>query len=162
MEFELIISLISLVVALTLAVYMYRMDRRLKMLTNAVSSKLIIKVLNTLKSKRRLRKRYMVFEVLSNKRVGKGDLEHEIRNTFKKIFGDIQLARASISLTYYDENLSIGVIKFTHIYKYKVLASLGVIKNVGDTKVLIIPLRTTGSLRKALKYIKDKEQFIKH
>ena len=54
MEFELVISLISLVVALTLAVYTYRMDRRLKMLTNAVSSKLIIKVLNTLKSKRGL------------------------------------------------------------------------------------------------------------
>ncbi len=155
------ISLISLVVVLTLAIYMYRVDRKLKMLTNAVSSKLIIKVLNTLKSKRKLRKRYIVFEVLSSKSVGKGELEQEVRNTFKKIFGDIHLARASISLSYYDENLNIGVIKFTHIYKYKVLASLGVVKSVRDTKVLIIPLRITGSLRKALKYIKDKEQFIK-
>lgn len=157
MQFELLISLISLMLVATLFVYVYRVSRKLGLLLQAVSGKTIAKMLTALKSGGRRRKRYMVFELVSSKEVSTGLLEYEVRAAFRKLFGDVHLARAALSIQYFNNQLSIGIIKYSHTYRCKVLAALGVTRRVGDAKVMVIPLRTTGSLRKALRYVKKKE-----
>ncbi|MEM2444817.1 MAG: Rpp14/Pop5 family protein [Sulfolobales archaeon] len=161
MEYELLISLISLMLTITLAIYVYRVERRLGLITEAIKSKSIMKVVNTLKMGKRLRKRYMIFEVISEKEINSGLLEYEIRASFRRLFGELHLARAALALQYFNSKSSIGVIKHSHIYRYKLLASLGVVRKVGDFKVMIIPLRITGTLKKALEYVKVKEGSIK-
>ncbi len=157
MQAELLLSLISIILAAMLAVYVYRMSRKLSLLLQAVNSKTLAKMLATLKRSGRRRKRYMIFEVVSDKEVSAGLLEYEVRAVFRKLFGDMHLARASLSIQYFDNRLNVGIIKFSHLYRHKTLAALGVMRTVGDAKVMIIPLRTTGSLRKALKYVKSRE-----
>lgn len=157
MQFELLISLISLMLVATLFIYVYRVSRRLGLLLQAVKGRTIAKMLTALKSGGRRRKRYMIFELVSSKEVSAGLLEYEVRAAFRKLFGEVHLARAALSIQYFNNQLNIGVIKYSHTYKYKVLAALGVTKRIGDAKVMVIPLRTTGSLRRALKYIKKKE-----
>ncbi|MEM1601177.1 MAG: Rpp14/Pop5 family protein [Sulfolobales archaeon] len=157
MQFELLISLISLMLVVTLFIYVYRVSRKLGLLLQAVRGRTIAKMLATLKSGGRRRKRYMVFELVSSKEVSAGLLEYEVRSAFKKLFGEVHLARAALSIQYFNNQLNIGVIKYSHTYRYKVLAALGVTRRVGDAKVMVIPLRTTGSLRRALRYVKKME-----
>lgn len=161
MEFELLISLTSLILVTTLAVYVYRIHRRLNILIHAVRGKSVVKVLSALRMSKKRRKRYMVFEVISDKEINSGLLDYEVRAAFRKLFGELHLARAAIAIQYFNSKTNMGVIKYSHLYKYKLLTSLGVVRKVGDVKVNIIPLKTTGTLRKALKYVKAKESFIK-
>lgn len=157
MEFELTISLISLTLAIMLAIYTYRMGRKLELLLNAVNSKAVVKALTALRARRKPRRRYMVFELISDREVSAGLLEYEVRNTFKKLFGEVHLARAALTIQYFNNQLNIGIIKYSHMYRYKVLAVLGVMRKVGDVRVVTIPLRTTSSLKKALKYVRSME-----
>ncbi len=155
--FELIISLISLTLAVMLAVYTYRVSRKLELLLNAVRGKTIAKMITALRVRRKRRKRYMVFELMSDREVSAGLLEYEIRNTFKKLFGEVHLVRAALAVQYFNNQSNIGVIKYSHMYRYKVLAVLGVVRRVGDAKVMAVPLRTTSSLKRALKYVRSVE-----
>jgi len=155
MDISFMLSLFSLVLSISIALFLYVLYRRISLLFQVINSKSAMKIIKALKSRRKLRKRYMIFEVISDGDVDKNLLENEIRNSFNGMFGKIHLARASISIPYYDSKLKVGVLKFTHMYRYKVLATLGLVRNVGNVKVFLIPIRTTGTLKKTLKYLKS-------
>lgn len=151
-----IVSLSTIIVLLVLTSFMYVLNKKVKLLYQAINSKTILKVLRLSSLRRRLRKRYMIFEVLSDGYLRRDELEKELRNTFKNLFGELHLIRSSISIQYYDERLRIGVLKYNHVYKFKILVALGLVRRVGSSKTMLIPIRTTGTLRKALTYIKKK------
>lgn len=156
MDLTELLSSTALITSLVTLLLLYRINNKVKTLFQAISSKVILKVLKTRRLRRKLRKRYMVFEVISDGTLDKNSLESEIRIVFKDLFGEIHLTTASLAIQYYDSRLKAGILKFTHRYKYKVLATLGLVKRVGNVKVLIVPVRTTGTYRKALKYINER------
>jgi len=156
MDINFVLSLSSLILSVSLALFIYVLYRRISLILQAVNGKAVEKVIKAVKSSRKLRKRYMIFEVISDKDIDKNLLEDSIRNSFSSMFGKVHLARASLTIPYYDSKLRIGVLKFTHVYKYKVLTTLGIVRSVGNAKVLLVPIRTTGTFKKALKYLKSK------
>jgi len=156
MDINFVLSLSSLILSVSLALFIYVLYRRISLILQAINGKAVEKVIKAVKNSRKLRKRYMIFEVISDKDIDKNLLEDSIRNSFNSMFGKVHLARASLTIPYYDSKLRIGVLKFTHVYKYKVLTTLGIVRSVGNAKVLLVPIRTTGTLKKALKYLKSK------
>ncbi len=102
----------------------------------------------------RIRKRYIVFTILSNnKKYSRREIEKSIREKLREIFGTEALVKADPQLIYYEPNINRGVIRTTHIYKEHVIATLGLVREINGTKCLIIPLKTTGTLKKAKKIL---------
>ena len=100
---------------------------------------------------KKIRKRYIVFAVLSEKKFEKRDVEKCLRMTFKQYFGEILLIKADPQLIYFDPSIQRGVIRVAHKYRDQVLASLSMIREINGVKCLIIPLKTTGTIKKARK-----------
>lgn len=99
----------------------------------------------------KLRKRYVVFVINSDKRFSKKDVEESIRNTMSKLFGSEVLVKADPQLIYFDPTLQRGVVRTTHVYKEYVIATLGLLREINGEKCLVIPMKTTGTIKKARK-----------
>jgi ribonuclease P/MRP protein subunit POP5 len=98
---------------------------------------------------KRIRKRYIVFAILSEKRFDKKVLEKTIRDYWVKYLGSIMLTRADPQIIYYEPSINRGVLRVAHKYKYHAIALLGFIREINGSKCLVIPLKTTGTLKKA-------------
>jgi len=99
----------------------------------------------------KLRKRYVVFVINADKRFSKKDVEESIRNTMSKLFGSEVLVKADPQLIYFDPTLQRGVVRTTHVYKEYVIATLGLLREINGEKCLVIPMKTTGTIKKARK-----------
>jgi len=95
--------------------------------------------------------RYIVFEVASARRVPREELAKKIRETAMKTLGLTGLVDSGLQLVEYDEATRRGIIRVKHNYKYHALAILGLVREVNGERVLLVPLATSGTLRKARK-----------
>lgn len=98
-------------------------------------------------------KRYIVFYVVLEQndpvKINVSDLETAIRNSVKELLGRLWLEIANPRIIMYLEDKKQGIISTNRAGYKAVLASLPLVKNVGNIPVLIVPKRTTGSLKKA-------------
>ncbi|AAK41035.1 ribonuclease P [Saccharolobus solfataricus] len=98
-------------------------------------------------------KRYIVFYVISEYKVKGDDLERVIRNSLKDLLGSVWLNIANPKVVTYREDTQEGIISTNRVGYKAVLASLPFAKEINNNKILIVPRRTTGSLKKAKKLI---------
>jgi len=120
---------------------------RLKRLVNAYTALLEARE-KTVKVKK-LRKRYVVFTAICEERVELNELRDAVSSRFKELFSENVYYKASPQLVLFDENTQRGVYKVTHLYLDHFIAALGLVKSVGGKKCVVVPLRTTGTLKKA-------------
>jgi len=122
-----------------------------KAVSSALASYEAEKALEKLRRKRR--RRYIAFIVVveSGKPPEPQAIEKAILNAVKKIGGEIAAADARPRLVYYDPIRGLGIVSASHTTKYIVLAALGIVRRVDGKKVLIIPIRTTGTIKRAKK-----------
>ncbi|MCE4604672.1 MAG: hypothetical protein F7B20_06885 [Aeropyrum sp.] len=101
----------------------------------------------------RPRKRYIAFEVLArdDKPPDKIQLEHSLRKVYKEVFGLKALAVSRLRIVEYDEKAGRGVLEVRREYKYHALAALGLLRRAGGREVLVVPLRTSGTIKGALR-----------
>ncbi|WP_148679003.1 Rpp14/Pop5 family protein [Aeropyrum pernix] len=102
---------------------------------------------------RRPRRRYVAFEVLSldGPPPGKGEFEEALRGVYLKAFGAESLALARPRIVYYEEESGRGVVAVVRDYRYHILAALGLVRMAGGRRVLVVPLRTSGTVKGALR-----------
>ena len=103
---------------------------------------------------RKPRKRYLVFQVLSETTLSKNDVENFFNKVFKEFFGTLGGGEANPKLVLYDEKSMRGVLRFVHTQRSKVLFALAMVSEVTDGKIGFIPLKITGTLRKAKEIVK--------
>lgn len=96
----------------------------------------------------RPRRRYIVFEVVPGG-VSEGELREAIVSTTRRIAGETGLALSGLALILYNEETSRGVIRVRHTHKNLALAVLGLTRHVSGKRVLLVPLASTGSLKRA-------------
>ncbi|BBG24420.1 Rpp14/Pop5 family protein [Sulfuracidifex tepidarius] len=98
-------------------------------------------------------KRYIVFNiVIEGEPISSGDIEQAVRSSLKDLLGNVWLDIANPRVIFFSINKREGIISTTRTGYKAVIASLPLIKRIGESKVLLIPTKTTGSLKKA-KYI---------
>ena len=103
---------------------------------------------------RKPRKRYLVFQVLSEKPLSKDSVQEVFNRVFSEFFGLIGGGEANPKLVLYDEKSMRGVLRFVHTQRSKVLFALAMVSEITNGEVGFIPLKITGTLRKAKEIVK--------
>jgi len=103
--------------------------------------------------KKRVRKRYVVFEVVTSSEVSEEDVRAAIEDSFKRLFGEVGYAGAEPKLIFYDKVARRGIVRVRSTGLQNLMAALSVIRKVGSAEAMVVPLRTSGTIRKARKYI---------
>jgi ribonuclease P/MRP protein subunit POP5 len=97
---------------------------------------------------RRPRRRYIVFEALPGG-FREDDVRDAIESTAARLAGELGLALSGLALIEYRADTSRGVLRVRHEYKNLALAVLGLARSVGGQRALLVPIATTGSLKRA-------------
>lgn len=108
---------------------------------------------DALEKNKRIRRRYIVFAIVSEKTIDRKSLENAIRSTVSRYFGEASLIKADPQLIYYEPSIGRGIIRTSHMEADKVVAALGAINRINGSGALIIPLKTTGTLKRAKKIL---------
>jgi len=94
-------------------------------------------------------RRYVVFEVLGTEPVGFEELKGAIEGTVRRVYGELGSAMFGVKLIEYDEVRRRGVLRVRRDFKLYALAVLGLVRSSNGRRLLLIPLSTTGSLKRA-------------
>lgn len=102
---------------------------------------------STLRSK----KRYIVFEVMSETPVTYGEVVAAIKNCMLELLGELSAAKSEIWIiqNLYDEKKQTGIIKCKHDATEVVRAFLSLVQFVGETRSTIRILGVTGTIKSA-------------
>jgi len=107
-------------------------------------------------NKRSIRsKRYILFYIILSKNeninISNKTIEDAIRRSVKELLGNMWLEISNPKVVFYDPNKLQGIISTNRAGYKVVIASLPLVKEINNTKVLIVATRTTGSLKRAKK-----------
>jgi len=123
-------------------------------LTNKILLKVKGEKVKLKEALRKPRKRYIVFQVVSEKTLSRDEVKSIIDGLIKETFGLIGSGNINAKLISYDENNMKGILRCVHSYRDAVLFALAMASVKTKDKVNIIPLKTTGTLRKAREIVK--------
>lgn len=105
------------------------------------------------------RKRYVVLQIISEEPLS--DIE-ELNSLFmsalKNCLGEITFAECKPHIVYYNSKRKRLVLRSYNQCIDKIIACLGSLRVYENKKMLIIPIRTTGTLKKARWYLFDKHR----
>ncbi len=102
---------------------------------------------------RRRRRRYIAFCISTEDGVqlDPNKVERTIIEAMTRLGGVLGVAEAKPQLVYYDAKSNCGVFRVTYMSKHLAIAAMGFVRNIGGKKVVIIPLRTSGTVKRAKK-----------
>ncbi len=111
-------------------------------------------------------KRYIAFEIISEKPVQYGDFANAVWVSMLNFLGELGSSQTMVWFVHnlYDEKTQKGLVKCAHDSVEKVRASLSLIHMIGETRAIIKIMGVTGTIKSArTKYlsIKDLRNFIK-
>ena len=97
------------------------------------------------------RKRYIIFEIISEQPVEFGDFVSSLWNAMLSFLGEYGTAESKIWLiqNLYDSKSQRGIIKCGHDAVERVRGSLSVIQIVGETKCIVKVLGVAGTIKSA-------------
>lgn len=97
----------------------------------------------------RERKRYIKFKVISEEPIVYEDLEQAILNTFLDFYGENGFSKLSLWVfkNLWDGKNQTGVIKCNNKSVLQVVAGLGLISRLGDTRVIFKILKVSGTIK---------------
>ena len=111
-----------------------------------------IKKMPTLKE----RGRYIVFKIHSKESLDFTDVKNSLWNSILSFLGEEQTARAGVRIirNLWKTKSGTGFLKCNHTYVDKIKVSLGLISQIGDSKVIVQTLRVSGTIKSATKKMK--------
>jgi len=145
----LIDALLAIILVLILATTLILVCVLLKLKRLVKAYTAIIRAREETLSVKKPRKRYVVFTAICEERVKFEELTDAVSSRFKELFSENTYYKASPQLVLFDESTQRGVYRVTHIYLDHFIAALGLVKRIGGKKCVIVPLRTTGTLKRA-------------
>ena len=96
----------------------------------------------------RTKKRYVVYEYISDKDISHNNIIKAVENSYKECFGMFGLGEAGFMDTKIHNN-NRGVLKINHKYLDKLRVSMTMIKNINDQKLVLHTIGVSGILKKA-------------
>jgi len=105
--------------------------------------------LKTLMPTLREKERYIKFKIISENPIYYSDLEEAIWNTFLEFFGEANTAKLSLWLikNLFDQKEQTAVLKCNSKSVEQIVAGLGLISRIGDSRIIIKILKVSGTLR---------------
>jgi ribonuclease P/MRP protein subunit POP5 len=99
----------------------------------------------TLKSK----KRYVMFEVVSDKKFAKEDVKKAVWSVLHENLGNMGLADAEFSFIDFEEKSQKGILRCTNTKLEQVRAALALLSEINLYKAFLYVRTVTGSIKKA-------------
>jgi RNase P/RNase MRP subunit POP5 len=100
-------------------------------------------------------RRYIVFEVLGTEPVKFEELRDAIMGTVRRVYGELGEARLRVKLIEYDEVRRRGILRVRREFKLQALAVLGLTRDFNGRRLLLVPISTTGSLKRARALVRE-------
>jgi len=99
----------------------------------------------------RSRKRYIAFQVVSEKKIFAIDVFNSIWHSLLNFLGELGVAEASVWLgkKNYDDEKQIGIIKCSHTSVEQIRMSLALVQRIGDSRAMITVLGVSGTIKAA-------------
>lgn len=103
----------------------------------------------------REKKRYLVYEIVSNKKFEPNAAEESIKKSYFSAFGNIDTAKAGLIFlnNRFDKEKQKGVIKVNHKRVDNLRYALSLIKKIKNSKVIIRSVGCSGILNKTKQYL---------
>lgn len=97
----------------------------------------------------REKKRYIKVQVISEESINYSDLESAIYNTFLDFYGEYEFSKMSfwIIKNLYNEKSQIFIIRCNNKSVQQVIACLGLISRLGDTRTIFKILKVSGTIK---------------
>ena len=104
-----------------------------------------------LQSSLKQKKRYLVFEVISDRKFLVGEIEKEIFQALLAFLGELGVAQTSPMFLKekFNQPKQKFLLKVNNKYVKQTQAALSLIKTIKNTKVIVKSLTTTGTINKA-------------
>jgi len=146
---SLLLALMAALAVIYFLIKLRRVELRYRILTSALSGSVVRKIYRQaeLSSKTATKKRYMIVKVVGQGASREG-LQEMINSSLTKLFGSSARSLAQPQVIYLNPSTMKAVIRYRARDKWRVLASLGALEG----EALIIPLRVSGTFRKAKAY----------
>lgn len=97
----------------------------------------------------REKERYIAFKIISEEPIVYSDLEQAIWNTLLEFYGELGVSQMSLRIVknLYDDNKQTEVIKCNNKSVPKVIAGLGLITRLGESRVIFKILKVSGTIK---------------
>ena len=97
----------------------------------------------------RERRRYLVFEVLSDSPITKDELLRAIIKTGIHFLGELEYSSLKLSLLGYDRKKQKGIIRFMYKKKQGIKAILMLLSEINGKRLILRSLGVSGTIKKA-------------
>jgi ribonuclease P/MRP protein subunit POP5 len=95
------------------------------------------------------KKRYVVFEIISDKKISQKDLEKGIQENVTKFLGELGIAKSGFILLKDAIKENKGIIRTNVKYQDEMKMALSLIKTMGKEKAIVNVIGVSGILNKA-------------
>lgn len=97
----------------------------------------------------REKERYIAFKLISEEPIVYSDLEASIWQTLLDLYGELGVSQMSLWLikNLYDEKSQVGVIRCNNKSVPKIIAGLGLITRLGESRVIFKILKVSGTIK---------------
>ncbi len=160
MEYTLIAFIALALANLLLLLKIIVVEKKLNTLIKLLASypRVVERLSKRIEAKKKVRKRYIVFEVISECKLTPKELSREIDSKVMELLGRIGIAQVGYRFLFFDEKLNIGIVRSTNKAYKLIIGVLGLVRKVGNCHVLIIPVSVHSTLNKAYEKIRELEQ----
>lgn len=103
----------------------------------------------------RQKKRYVVFEIMSDKKCSLSEVQEAVESSLLKFLGELGIAKASplFLKEKWNEQKQRFVVKVNHAFVDELKSALILNKKIKNTPVLIKSIITSGTLKKVSSYL---------
>ncbi|MBD3342752.1 MAG: hypothetical protein GF353_26885 [Candidatus Lokiarchaeota archaeon] len=102
--------------------------------------------------------RYIIFDIITEdlNRLNKSKILNSIWNSIWRYFGMNEACKIGLWIIDLDLNKNFGLLRCTDKTKEIVITSLTMIKEIENKKIILSPVKTSGTLKSIRKYIKER------
>lgn len=110
----------------------------------------------SLKPSLRIRRRHILFYVVSEKSIKKNEIIREILNSCLRFLGELKAGELYLWISEYDENTKTGILSCSRESLSDVISAITLINKINGKKAAVITLKVSGTI----KTLKRKKQNI--
>lgn len=103
----------------------------------------------------REKRRYIIFQIKSSKKFTKKQVEKAVTKIVLDSIGLFGAVDSSYWLVKFDEKKQVGILRTTNKFLELIFASFGFLTEINGSEVAINLLKTTGTIKKAEKQVKQ-------
>ncbi|MBL7118489.1 ribonuclease P protein component 2 [Candidatus Bathyarchaeota archaeon] len=98
---------------------------------------------------RSTRRRYIVYQVLSEQELGRREILEAVKESVGMLFGELGMSRILITPIFYDETVREGILRCAHKNLWDLRAAIALVDQINSKKASILVKGVSGTIKAA-------------